>query len=143
MFRAQLILNLFLQEHIHHENARLEEEQQFWSKEIVVRIEYKYSPNLTIIDTPGLISAAPGKKNNTLQVAARQVEAMVVEKMSQPEYIILCLEDSSDWNNATTRRTVMQVGRQLASKCSSTKRGSTRSSSNRSGPLMPICILYM
>jgi hypothetical protein len=25
------------------------------------------------------------------------------------EYIILCLEDSSDWNNATTRRTVMQV----------------------------------
>lgn len=102
--------SFLLQEHIHHENARLEEEQQFWSKEIVVRIEYKYSPNLTIIDTPGLISAAPGKKNSALQIAARQVEAMVVEKMSQPEYIILCLEDSSDWNNATTRRTVMQVG---------------------------------
>jgi hypothetical protein len=27
----------------------------------------------------------------------------------QQDYIILCLEDSSDWNNATTRRTVMQV----------------------------------
>lgn len=71
------------QEHIHHENRRLEEEQQFWSKEIVVRIEYKYSPNLTIIDTPGLISAAPGKKNTALQTAAKQVEAMVTQKMMQ------------------------------------------------------------
>lgn len=34
-----------MQEHIHNENARLEEEQQFWSKEIVVRIEYKFCPN--------------------------------------------------------------------------------------------------
>lgn len=64
---------------------------------------------VTIIDTPGLISAAPGKKNSALQVAARQVEAMVTQKMAQQEYIILCLEDSSDWNNATTRRTVMQA----------------------------------
>jgi hypothetical protein len=42
-----------VQEYIHDENQRLEEEQQFWSKEIVVRIEYKFCPNLTIIDTPG------------------------------------------------------------------------------------------
>eukprot|EP00775_Hariotina_reticulata_P003076 gene3076-3355_t len=98
-----------LQDYIRQENQRLEDEQQFWSKEIVVRIEYKYSPNLTIIDTPGLIAAAPGKRNQALQTAARQVEAMVQQKMSQQEYIILCLEDSSDWNNATTRRTVMQV----------------------------------
>lgn len=28
-------------------------EEQFWNREIVVKIEYKYSPNLTIIDTPG------------------------------------------------------------------------------------------
>ena len=41
------------QEYIESENARLEREQQFWSKEIVVKIEYKYCPNLTIIDTPG------------------------------------------------------------------------------------------
>lgn len=52
----------------------------------------------------------PGKKNSALQIAARQVEQMVTQKMSQQEYIILCLEDSSDWLNATTRRTVMQVG---------------------------------
>jgi len=41
------------QEFIEAENARLSAENQFWSREIVVKIEYKYSPNLTIIDTPG------------------------------------------------------------------------------------------
>lgn len=60
---------------------------------------------------PGLISAAPGKKNCTLQNCAKQVEAMVREKMEPKEYIILCLEDSNDWSNATTRKLVMQVGR--------------------------------
>ena len=43
-----------LQEYIEAENRRLEEEAGFWSKEIVVRIQYKYCPNLTIVDTPGL-----------------------------------------------------------------------------------------
>ncbi len=33
-------------------------------------------------------------------------------KMEQKEYIILCLEDSNDWSNATTRRLVMLVRRQ-------------------------------
>ena len=42
-----------LQDYIENENARLEREQQFWAKEIVVKIEYKFCPNLTIIDTPG------------------------------------------------------------------------------------------
>jgi len=159
----------------------LEREQQFWSKEIVVKIEYKYCPNLTIIDTPGkltsnsasslalsqqglpivalrgvvpyqedhgilwyatakpysrtdcpessdreaaacpsafpqlycasagLISAAPGRRNSALQQSAKQVENMVRNKMEQREYIILCLEDSNDWSNATSRRLVMQV----------------------------------
>ena len=45
-----------LQEYIASENLRLSTENQFWSKEIVVKIEYKYSPNLTIIDTPGTLS---------------------------------------------------------------------------------------
>lgn len=98
-----------LQDYIETENARLDQEGQFWSKEIVVRIEYKYCPNLTIIDTPGLISAAPGKRNAGLQNSSRQVEAMVRAKMEQKEYIILCLEDSNDWSNATTRRLVMAV----------------------------------
>ena len=102
------------QDYIENENARLDREGQFWSKEIVVKIEYKFCPNLTIIDTPGLISAAPGKRNSSLQNSSRQVEAMVRAKMDQKEYIILCLEDSNDWSNATTRRLVMAVDPNLS-----------------------------
>mmetsp|Transcript_3618 Transcript_3618/g.13104 ORF Transcript_3618/g.13104 Transcript_3618/m.13104 type:complete len:836 (-) Transcript_3618:783-3290(-) len=99
-----------LQEYIESENRRLEaEHDKFWAKEIVVRIEYKYCPNLTIIDTPGLISAAPGRRNASQQQAQRQVEALVRSKMEQREYIVLCLEDTADWGNATTRKFVMQV----------------------------------
>ncbi|CAM6084481.1 unnamed protein product [Calypogeia fissa] len=99
-----------LQAYIESENLRLEREVcQFWAKEIVVKIEYKYCPNLTIIDTPGLISAAPSRKNHSLQSQARAVEALVRTKMQQREFIILCLEDCSDWSNATTRRFVMQM----------------------------------
>ncbi|KXZ51508.1 hypothetical protein GPECTOR_12g471 [Gonium pectorale] len=93
-----------LQAYIDADNAMLEREQRFASREIVVRMEYKHCPNLTIIDTPGLISPAPGKKNCALQNCAAQV----------PEYVILCLEDCSDWSNATTRRLVMQVDPNLS-----------------------------
>lgn len=48
---------------------RLERESyQFSSKEIIIRIEYKHCPNLTIIDTPGLVAPAPARKNRALQV---------------------------------------------------------------------------
>lgn len=50
--------------------------------------------------------------------ARRSIEAMVRAKMEQKEYIILCLEDSNDWSNATTRRLVMQVGRLRDTSCS-------------------------
>lgn len=43
------------------------------------------------------------------QSQARAVEALVRTKMHHKEFIILCLEDSSDWSNATTRSIVMQV----------------------------------
>ena len=59
--------------------------------------------------TAGLISAAPGRRNAALQQSAKQVENMVRNKMEQREYIILCLEDSNDWSNATSRRLVMQA----------------------------------
>jgi len=39
---------------------------------------------------------------------------MVRAKMDQKEYIILCLEDSNDWSNATTRRLVMAVDPSLS-----------------------------
>ncbi|KAK3268569.1 hypothetical protein CYMTET_22934 [Cymbomonas tetramitiformis] len=100
-----------LQDHIEAENRRLEQEaEQFWAKEIVVKIEYKYCPNLTIIDTPGLISA-PNKSRavTPLQASARAVEKLVKSKMENKDYIILCLEDSSDWSNASTRNLVLEV----------------------------------
>lgn len=98
-----------LQAHIEGENRRLEHENGFWAKDIVVKIEYKYCPNLTIIDTPGLISAAPGRKFASLQQSSRLVEDLVRSKMSQRDYIILCLEDNSDWSNTTTRRLVLEA----------------------------------
>ncbi|XP_057803948.1 dynamin-like protein ARC5 [Salvia miltiorrhiza] len=104
-----------IQAYIEAENMRLERESyQFSSKEIIIRIEYKYCPNLTIIDTPGLIAPAPARKNRALQSQARAVESLVRAKMQHKEFIILCLEDCSDWSNATTRRVVMQIDPELS-----------------------------
>ena len=66
---------------------------------------------IVVLNPPatGLISAAPGRRNSGLQASAKQVEGMVRVKMEQKEYIILCLEDSNDWSNATSRRMVMQA----------------------------------
>ena len=52
-----------------------------------------------------------------MQNSAKQVEGMVRMKMEQREYIILCLEDTNDWSNATTRRLVMQVPVAVHSTC--------------------------
>ncbi|PON81136.1 Dynamin superfamily [Trema orientale] len=104
-----------VQAYIEAENMRLENEPcQFSAKEIIINVEYKYCPNLTIIDTPGLIAPAPGRKNRELQAQARAVESLVRTKMQHKEFIILCLEDCSDWSNATTRRVVMQIDPELS-----------------------------
>ncbi|CAA2974472.1 dynamin ARC5 isoform X1 [Olea europaea subsp. europaea] len=104
-----------IQAYIEAENLRLEQEPyQFSSKEIIIRIEYKHCPNLTIIDTPGLIAPAPARKNRSLQAQARAVESLVRAKMQHKEFIILCLEDCNDWSNATTRRIVMQIDPELS-----------------------------
>ncbi|XP_055809059.1 dynamin-like protein ARC5 isoform X2 [Solanum dulcamara] len=104
-----------IQAYIEAENMRLEKETcQFSAKEIIIRIEYKYCPNLTIIDTPGLVAPAPSRKNRALQAQARAVETLVRVKMQHREFIILCLEDCNDWSNATTRRVVMQIDPELS-----------------------------
>ncbi|KAG6506332.1 hypothetical protein ZIOFF_031655 [Zingiber officinale] len=104
-----------IQAFIEAENMRLESDPcQFSEKEIIIRVEYKNCPNLTIIDTPGLIIPAPGRRNRILQGQARAVESLVRAKMQHEEFIILCLEDCSDWSNATTRRIVMQVDPELS-----------------------------
>ncbi|WVZ88677.1 hypothetical protein U9M48_035169 [Paspalum notatum var. saurae] len=104
-----------IQAYIEAENLRLENDPcQFSEKEIIINIEYKNSPNLTIVDTPGLILPAPGRKNRVLQTQASAVESLVRSKIQHKETIILCLEDCSDWSNATTRRVVMQVDPDLS-----------------------------
>ncbi|XP_023879939.2 dynamin-like protein ARC5 [Quercus suber] len=104
-----------IQAYIEAENMRLERDPcQFSTKEIVINVEYKHCPNLTIIDTPGLIAPAPGQKNRALQSQARAVESLVRAKMQHKEFIILCLEDCCDWSNATTRRVVMQIDPELS-----------------------------
>ena len=46
---------------LHRSQNRRLSDNGFWAKDVAVRIEYKFCPNLTIIDTPGLIAAAPGR----------------------------------------------------------------------------------
>ncbi|GAY63824.1 hypothetical protein CUMW_228800 [Citrus unshiu] len=75
-----------IQSFIEAENMRLERESnsnQFSAKEIIIKDQ------------------------------ARAVESLVRAKMQHREFIILCLEDCSDWSNATTRRVVMQIDPEL------------------------------
>uniref|UniRef100_A0A803NVB2 Dynamin-type G domain-containing protein n=1 Tax=Cannabis sativa TaxID=3483 RepID=A0A803NVB2_CANSA len=68
-----------IQAYIEAENKRLESEPcQFSAKEIIINIEYKYCPNLTIIDTPGLIAPAPGRKNRELQIDPELSRTVIV-----------------------------------------------------------------
>ena len=115
-----------LQGHIQAANEELAAVSSFSGRDIVVRIDFKYSPNLTIIDTPGLLSVVPsshrprtgsatapvagaGGSLNPAQSASRAVEALVRSKMERKDLIILALEDTCDWCNATTRKLVAQV----------------------------------
>lgn len=56
-----------IQEYIEAENKRLEKDpvRSFDGREINVRMEYKYCPNMILIDTPGLISAPRVRKEGT------------------------------------------------------------------------------
>lgn len=86
-----ILLCGFLQAYIEAENMRLESEPcQFSPKEIIIRVEYKYCPNLTIIDTPGLIAPAPGRKNRDLQV--NHISQTLLGSMSLlPHFVIIIM----------------------------------------------------
>ena len=130
-----------LQAHIERENQRLEASKSFEAAEIIVRIEYKYCPNLLIIDTPGLLtplsrpagraadqpseraaadaSLPPGPTEAAQEAAqAQQVEQLVRSKMSSPEHIILCVEETNNWHLAPARRLVMEADPALAEEVS-------------------------
>ena len=114
-----------VQMYIDQENKRLERDpnRSFDSKEINLRMEYKHCPNMILIDTPGLISAPRVPKGQAgeqvaqqraLQASAREAEKLVVEKMKCKDYIILCVEDTSDWKHGVTREVVQKADPDLS-----------------------------
>jgi GTPase SAR1 family protein len=116
-----------IQDYIEKENKRLERDplRSFDSREINVRMEYKYCPNMILIDTPGLIAAPKVPKGKAgagsafqqqraLQASAREAERLVVDKMGCQDYIILCVEDTSDWKHGATREIVQKADPDLS-----------------------------
>lgn len=41
--------------------------------------------------------------------ASKEAENLVIQKMRCQDYVILCVEDTTDWKHATTRNVVTQV----------------------------------
>ena len=116
-----------IQKYVEAENKRLERDpvRCFDSREINVRMEYKYCPNMILIDTPGLIAApkiprgrlnsgAVSMQQRALLKSAREAERLVVNKMKCPDYIILCVEDTMDWKHGATREIVQKADPDLS-----------------------------
>lgn len=103
------------QAYIESENKRLERDATrcYDPREINVRVEFKYCPNMIVIDTPGMLHAPKGTRltpqQRALAQAAKECESLVLDKMKVQDYIILCVEDTIDWKHATTRNIVQQV----------------------------------
>ena len=68
---------------------------------------------MIVIDTPGLLHAPKGARlspqQRALAQASSEAEALVLEKMKVQDYIILCVEDTTDWKHSTTRNIVQRV----------------------------------
>jgi len=76
-------------------------------------MEYRYCPNMMVKDTPGMLHAPKGRQltpqQTALARASREAEQLVLSKIRCQDYIILCVEDTTDWKHATTRNIVAQV----------------------------------
>ncbi|CAM9589219.1 unnamed protein product, partial [Discosporangium mesarthrocarpum] len=109
-----------IQAYIEAENLRLERDpvRSFDPREIIIRMEYRFCPNMILIDTPGLIHAPSGRHLNpqqrSINTAAREAEQLVIQKMRCQDYVILCVEDTTDWKHATTRNIVTQVDHDMS-----------------------------
>lgn len=109
-----------IQAYIESENKRLERDPSrcFDSREINIRMEYKYCPNMIVIDTPGMLHPPKGKQmtpqQRALAQASKEAESLVLDKIRCQDYIILCVEDTTDWKHATTRNVVMQADPELS-----------------------------
>lgn len=109
-----------IQSYIESENKRLERDSTrcFDPREINIRMEYKYCPNMIVIDTPGMLHAPKGRQltpqQRALAHAAREAQDLVLSKIRCQDYIILCVEDTTDWKHATTRNLVAEVDPELS-----------------------------
>jgi len=116
-----------IQDYIEQENQRLEKDpiRSFDRREIKIRMEYKHCPNLILIDTPGLIAAPKivgrgaraGREvaqQRALHKSAQDAERLVVEKISCPDYLIVCVEDTADWKHGPTREVVQKADPDLS-----------------------------
>ena len=76
-------------------------------------MEYRYCPDMIVVDTPGMLHPPKGRhltpQQRALAQAAKEAELLVLNKIKCEDYIILCVEDTTDWKHATTRNVVTQV----------------------------------
>jgi len=75
------------QQYIEGENKRLENDELrcFDPREIMVRVEYRFCPNMIVIDTPGLLSApAKLRHMNEQQRQLQQVRSQQPAGLKEP-----------------------------------------------------------
>ena len=76
-------------------------------KAMCMRVEYAYCPNLTIIDTPGLILKA---KAGETDASPDAIAAMVKEYISPPHRLVLFLQQSSvEWASSLWLHVIQEV----------------------------------
>mmetsp|Transcript_21630 Transcript_21630/g.70597 ORF Transcript_21630/g.70597 Transcript_21630/m.70597 type:complete len:729 (-) Transcript_21630:451-2637(-) len=95
---------------IERENARLEAAGEYEAEPLRVRLSWRRAPTLVLIDTPGLIGPADGLE---LGEAAAAVEGLVLQHLTPPKRLILCLEDTSDWAISRTMAVVSRADTDL------------------------------
>ena len=106
-----------LHAHVEAENERLAERGTYDSSEIRVRLVWRHAASLVLIDTPGLLSvpAALGETADAAMVRqSEEVQALVLKQLAPPNRLIMCLEDTSDWQVPLTRAVVQRVDPKLS-----------------------------
>eukprot|EP00635_Sarcinochrysidales_sp_CCMP3193_P000485 CAMPEP_0118903590 /NCGR_PEP_ID=MMETSP1166-20130328/8393_1 /TAXON_ID=1104430 /ORGANISM="Chrysoreinhardia sp, Strain CCMP3193" /LENGTH=905 /DNA_ID=CAMNT_0006842821 /DNA_START=16 /DNA_END=2733 /DNA_ORIENTATION=+ len=88
-----------VQAFVQAENRRLENDahRSFEKKDIDVRVEYRYCPNLVLVDTPGLLAYSDDVDSAKWKRQALEAVELALEKCKVKEHVLLCVEDSADW----------------------------------------------
>ena len=106
-----------LRAYVEAENERLAERGAYDSSEIRVRLVWRHAASLVLIDTPGLLSAPAALGETADAETVRQseeVQALVLKQLAPPNRLIMCLEDTSDWQVPLTRAVVQRVDPKLS-----------------------------